>query len=152
MMTELLVIYSSEGNRTTFISGRNDDYTALEVDRDEAEKAHLLRETLLWSREAPAMLAMEKVYDQFRLYRLVTESGAICGCGSPHGTVDRHGRSVHRLGFQYDLRYTEHLCVPGGRRNSQYIYMVTSGMPGYLRDSRYVWLPRLNFRMATALH
>ncbi|MFQ7550205.1 MAG: hypothetical protein ACLRMZ_07795 [Blautia marasmi] len=46
------VIYSSEGNRTMFVSRLNDEYTGLEVPREEAEEGvHFTRNFEGWSRK-----------------------------------------------------------------------------------------------------
>lgn len=138
------VIYSSEGNRTTFISRLNDDYTALEVDRDEAEEGtHFTRNFVGWSREAPAMFKYKEKY-------YMINSG--CTGWSPNPA--QYAVADHPMGpwtgmgdpctdwgsnTTYDTQST---CVfPVDAENGQYIYMGDRWNAGYLRDSRYVWLP-----------
>lgn len=138
------VIYSSEGNRTTFISRLNDDYTALEADRDEAvEGEHFTRNFVGWSREAPAMFKYNDKY-------YIINSG--CTGWSPNRAD--YAVADHPMGpwtsmgdpctdWGSDTTYdTQSTCVfPVDAENGKFIYMGDRWNAGYLRDSRYVWLP-----------
>ncbi|WP_373264351.1 carboxypeptidase regulatory-like domain-containing protein [Hungatella hathewayi] len=138
------VIYSSEGNKTTFISRLNDDYTALEADRDEAvEGEHFTRNFVGWSREAPAMFKYNDKY-------YIINSG--CTGWSPNRAD--YAVADHPMGpwtsmgdpctdWGSDTTYdTQSTCVfPVDAENGKFIYMGDRWNAGYLRDSRYVWLP-----------
>lgn len=138
------VIYSSEGNRTTFISRLNDSYTDLEVPRDEAvEGEHFTRNFIGWSREAPAMF-------QYRDKYYIINSG--CTGWSPNPA--QYMMANHPMGpwtamgdpcngWDSDTTFsTQSTCVfPVDAENGAYIYMGDRWNAGYLRDSRYIWLP-----------
>ena len=56
------VIYSSDGNQTTYISRLNEAYTGLAADRDEAVEGEDFIRAFGWSREAPAMFKYNGKY------------------------------------------------------------------------------------------
>lgn len=138
------IIYSSEGNRTTFISKLNEDYTALAVDRDEAvEGEHFTRNFIGASREAPAMFQYQDKY-------YLINSG--CTGWSPNPA--QYAVADHPMGpwtvkgdpcsgqDSHTTFYTQSTCViPVDAENGKYIYMGDRWNADYLRDSRYVWLP-----------
>lgn len=138
------VIYSSEGNRTTFVSRLNEDYTALAVDRDEAvEGEHFTRNFIGWSREAPAMFKYNDKY-------YMIGSGCTGWSPNPAGyAVADHPMGPWTWkgdpcnGWESDTTFrTQSTCVfPVDAENGKYIYMGDRWNAGYLRDSRYVWLP-----------
>ncbi|QIB57137.1 family 43 glycosylhydrolase [Blautia producta] len=138
------VIYSSEGNKTTFISKLSDDYTQLAVDRDEAvEGVDFTRNFIGWSREAPAMFKYQDKY-------YIVNSG--CTGWSPNPA--QYAVAEHPLGpwtamgdpctdWESDTTYhTQSTCVfPVDAENGKYIYMGDRWNAGDLSESRYVWLP-----------
>lgn len=138
------VIYSSEGNRTMFVSRLNDEYTGLEVPREEAEEGvHFTRNFEGWSREAPAMFKYKDKY-------YVVTSG--CTGWSPNQA--KYAVADHPMGpwteigdpctdwgsgTTYDTQST---CVfPVDAEKGQYIYMGDRWNAGDLSESRYVWIP-----------
>ncbi|WP_395013814.1 family 43 glycosylhydrolase [Robinsoniella peoriensis] len=138
------VIYSSEGNKTMFVSKLNDDYTGLEVPREEAvEGVNFTRNFVGWSREAPAMF---KYRDK---YYVVTS-----GCTGWSPNQAKYAVADHPMGpwteigdpcvdwgnwTTYDTQST---CVfPVDAENGKYIYMGDRWNSGDLSESRYVWTP-----------
>ena len=138
------VIYSSEGNKTTFISKLSEDYTQLAVDRDEAEEGvDFTRNFIGWSREAPAMFKYRDKY-------YMVNSG--CTGWSPNPA--KYAVADHPMGpwtdmgdpctdWESDTTYhTQSTCVfPVDAENGKYIYMGDRWNAGDLSESRYVWLP-----------
>lgn len=138
------VIYSSEGNRTTFISKLNDEYTALAVDRDEAEEGKdFTRNFVGWSREAPAMFKYKDKY-------YIINSGCTGWSpnpaqyfvgDSPMGPFESMGDPCTDWGSgtTYDTQST--CVIPVDAENGKFIYMGDRWNSGDLSESRYVWLP-----------
>ena len=138
------VIYSSEGNLTTYISKLNEDYTGLAVDRDEAEEGvDFVRAFEKWSREAPAMFKYKDKY-------YIINSGCTgwspnpakyAVADSPMGPWTDMGDPCTDSGK--DTTYdTQSTCViPVDPENGLYVYMGDRWNAGDLRNSRYVWLP-----------
>lgn len=141
------VIYSSDGNQTTYISRLNEAYTGLAADRDEAVEGEDFIRAFGWSREAPAMFKYNGKY-------YIINSGctgwapnaAECWMSdSPLGTWRKMGRNGGNpcIDSGSDTTYTtQSTCViPVDPDNGFYIYMGDRWNSGSLRDSRYVWLP-----------
>lgn len=138
------VIYSSEGNKTTFISKLSDDYTTLAVDRDQAvEGVDFTRNFEGWSREAPAMFKYRDKY-------YIVNSG--CTGWSPnaakYAVADAPMGPWTDMGdpctdWESDTTYhTQSTCVfPVDAANGKYIYMGDRWNAGDLSESRYVWIP-----------
>ncbi len=141
---EAYVIYSSEGNQTTYISRLNEEYTGLAKPQGEAvEGEDFTRNFPGWSREAPAMFKYKDKY-------YMVNSG--CTGWSPNPA--QYAVADHPLGpwtgmgdpctdwgsnTTYDTQST---CVfPVDAENGKYIYMGDRWNAGNLSESRYVWLP-----------
>lgn len=138
------VIYSSEGNETTYISKLNDEYTGLAKPQGEAvEGVDFTRNFPKWSREAPAMFKYKDKYylinsgctgwNPNRADYAVADSpmGPWTSMGDP--CTDRGS------GTTYDTQST---CVfPVDAEAGKYIYMGDRWNAGDLSESRYVWLP-----------
>lgn len=138
------VIYSSEGNQTTYISKLNEEYTNLATPQGEAvEGVDFTRNFAGWSREAPAMFKYRNKY-------YIVNSGCTgwspnkadsAVADSPLGPWTSLGDPCPDWGngTTYDTQST---CVfPVDAANGKFIYMGDRWNAGYLRDSRYVWLP-----------
>lgn len=138
------IIYSSDGNKTTFISKLNEEYTFLAKDPDEAvEGVDFTRNFINWSREAPAMFK----YDQ--MYYMITS-----GCTgwspnpaeymvaeNPMGPWTSKGDPCEGQDAHTTF-YTQSTCVvPVDPENGEFMYMGDRWNAGNLSDSRYVWIP-----------
>ncbi|RPF42080.1 putative sugar-binding protein [Hydrogenoanaerobacterium saccharovorans] len=138
------IIYSSQGNRTTFISKLNDTYTDLAVDRDEAVYGeHFVTAFKGASREAPAMFKYNNKY-------YIINSG--CSGWNPNRAeyaVADHPFGPWNVmgdpceGSEADTTFrTQSTCVfPVDAEAGKYIYMGDRWNAGDLSESRYVWLP-----------
>lgn len=138
------IIYSSQGNRTTFISKLNEEYTDLAVPRDEAvEGVHFTTNFEGWSREAPAMFKFQNKY-------FMITSG--CTGWSPNPA--KYAIADSPMGPWTDMGdpcegensnttfYTQSTCVfPVDAKAGKFIYMGDRWNAGDLSESRYVWLP-----------
>lgn len=140
------VIYSSEGNQTTYISKLNEDYTNLATPQGEAVEGvgeDFTRNFAGWSREAPAPFKYKDKY-------YIVNSG--CTGWSPNPAqyfVADHIMGPYTAmgdpcpdwgsGTTYDTQST---CVfPVDAENGKFIYMGDRWNAGDLSESRYVWLP-----------
>ena len=138
------VIYSSQGNKTTFISRLNEDYTGLVVPKDDGvQGVHFTTNFKGWSREAPAMFKYNRKY-------YMINSG--CTGWSPNEA--KYAVADHPLGPWKDMGdpcegansnktfYTQSTCVfPVDAEAGKYIYMGDRWNADDLSESRYVWLP-----------
>ncbi len=138
------VIYSSEGNRTMYISKLNEDYTQLAVDHDEAvEGTDFTRNFIGSSREAPAMFQYRDKYylmtsgctgwdpNQAKYAVADNPMGPWTDMGDP--CTDEESETTYR---------TQSTCIfPVDAENGKYIYMGDRWTSGDLKNSRYVWLP-----------
>ncbi|MDD3277300.1 MAG: family 43 glycosylhydrolase [Lachnospiraceae bacterium] len=138
------VIYSSEGNETTYISRLNEDYTGLAKPQGEAvEGEDFTRNFEKWSREAPAMFKYKDKY-------YIVNSGCTgwspnpaqyAVADAPMGPWTSMGDPCPDWGKEttYDTQST---CVfPVDAQKGQYIYMGDRWNAGDLSESRYVWIP-----------
>lgn len=139
------VIYSSEGNQTTYIAKLNDEYTGLATaNRDDGvEGVHFTRNFVQWSREAPAMFKYKDKY-------YIVNSGCTgwspnaaqyAVADDPMGPWTGMGDPCTDWGSNttYDTQST---CVfPVDAEAGKYIYMGDRWNAGDLSESRYVWLP-----------
>lgn len=138
------VIYSSEGNETTYISKLNEEYTALAVSPEESvEGVDYTRNFAGWSREAPAMFKYRDKY-------YIINSGCTGWSpnpaqyfvgDSPMGPFEAMGDPCTDWGSgtTYDTQST--CVIPVDPENGKYIYMGDRWNAGDLSESRYVWLP-----------
>ena len=139
------VIYSSEGNQTTYIAKLNEEYTGLATEnRDEGvEGVHFTRNFAGWSREAPAMFKYKDKY-------YMINSGCTgwspnradyAVADNPLGPWNSKGDPCTDWGS--DTTYqTQSTCVfPVDAEKGQYIYMGDRWNSGDLSESRYVWIP-----------
>lgn len=138
------IIYSSEGNKTMFVSKLNEDYTDLVVPREEAvEGVDFTRNFVGWSREAPAMF---KYLDK---YYVITS-----GCTGWSPNPGQYAVADHPMGPWTSMGdpcdgwdsnttfYTQPTCViPVDAANGKFIYMGDRWNAGDLSESRYVWIP-----------
>lgn len=138
------IIYSSEGNETTYISKLNEDYTYLSADPDKAVYGEdYTRNFVKWSREAPAPFKYKDKY-------YIINSG--CTGWSPNqakyfvadnimGPYTEKGDPCTDWGSgtTYDTQST--CVIPVDPENGKYIYMGDHWNSGDLSESRYVWLP-----------
>lgn len=139
------VIYSSEGNQTTYIAKLNEDYTGLATENrdDGVEGVHFTRNFAGWSREAPAMFKYKDKY-------YIINSGCTgwspnpaqyAVADNPMGPWTGMGDPCTDWGSNttYDTQST---CVfPVDAEAGKYIYMGDRWNAGDLSESRYVWLP-----------
>ena len=139
------VIYSSEGNETTYIAKLNDEYTGLATENrdDGVEGVHFTRNFQKWSREAPAMFKYKDKY-------YIVNSGCTgwspnpaqyAVADDPMGPWTGMGDPCTDWGSNttYDTQST---CVfPVDAEAGKYIYMGDRWNAGDLSESRYVWLP-----------
>lgn len=138
------VIYSSDGNKTTYISKLNEEYTWLAAEPEEAvEGVDFTRNFVNWSREAPAMFKYKNKY-------YIVNSGCTgwspnpaeyAVADNPLGPWTGMGDpcSDWGSGTTYDTQST---CVfPVDAENGKFIYMGDRWNAGDLSESRYVWLP-----------
>lgn len=139
------VIYSSEGNQTTYIAKLNDEYTGLATENrdDGVEGVHFTRNFAGWSREAPAMFKYKDKY-------YIVNSGCTgwspnaaqyAVADDPMGPWTGMGDPCTDWGSSttYDTQST---CVfPVDAEAGKYIYMGDRWNAGDLSESRYVWLP-----------
>lgn len=139
------VIYSSEGNQTTYIAKLNDEYTGLATENrdDGVEGVHFTRNFAGWSREAPAMFKYKDKY-------YIINSGCTgwspnradyAVADNPLGPWTSKGDPCTDWGS--DTTYqTQSTCVfPVDAEAGKYIYMGDRWNSGDLSESRYVWLP-----------
>ena len=138
------VIYSSEGNETTYISKLNDEYTGLAKPQGEAvEGVDFTRNFPKWSREAPAMF---KYKDKYYLINSgctgwSPNPAQYAVADDPMGPWTGMGDPCTDWGSNttYDTQST---CVfPVDAEAGKYIYMGDRWNAGDLSESRYVWLP-----------
>lgn len=139
------VIYSSEGNQTTYIAKLNGEYTGLATENrdDGVEGVHFTRNFAGWSREAPAMFKYKDKY-------YIVNSGCTgwspnaaqyAVADDPMGPWTGMGDPCTDWGSNttYDTQST---CVfPVDAEAGKYIYMGDRWNAGDLSESRYVWLP-----------
>lgn len=138
------IIYSSEGNRTTFISKLNEEYTDLAVPRAQArEGIDFTRNFIGWSREAPAMFQYHDKY-------YMVNSGCTgwspnpaqyAVADTPLGPWNAMGDpcSGQDSGTTYGTQST--CVVPVDAEDGKFMYMGDRWNAGDLSESRYVWLP-----------
>lgn len=138
------VIYSSEGNRTTYISKLNDEYTALAADRDAAaEGRDFTRNFIGEYREAHAMF---RYHDKYYMIN--------SGCTGWSPNAARYAVADHPMGpwtdmgdpctdegsgTTYDSQSTCVIALDGER--GHYIFMGDRWNEDDLGGSGYIWLP-----------
>lgn len=138
------VIYSSEGNRTTFVSKLNDEYTGLATDREKAvEGRDFTRNFVGEYREAHAMFRYKDKY-------YMINSG--CTGWSPNAA--RYAVADHPMGpwtdmgdpcadegggTTYDSQST--CVITLDEERGHFIYMGDRWNEGDLGGSGYIWLP-----------
>ncbi|MCI9418245.1 MAG: hypothetical protein HFI82_12740 [Eubacterium sp.] len=138
------IIYSSEGNRTTFVSRLNEEYTNLAVDRDQAvEGVDFTRNFIGCFREAHAMFCYQNKYYMIN-----------SGCTSWSPNPARYAVADHPMGPWRDMGDP---CMEKGRETtydsqSTCVILVDEEKGGciYMGDrwkeedlavSGYIWLP-----------
>lgn len=137
------VIYSSEGNETTYISKLNEEYTNIAGDRENGEAGIDFIRAFGYSREAPAPFKYNGKY-------YIINSG--CSGWSPNpaecwmaddifGEWKPMGDPCPDWGSEttYDTQST--CVIPVDPQKGYYIYMGDRWNAGDLSESRYVWLP-----------
>ena len=137
------VIYSSEGNETTYISKLNEEYTNIAGDREHGVAGVDFIRAFGWSREAPAPFKYNGKY-------YIINSG--CSGWSPNpaecwmaddifGEWQAMGDPCpdQGSGTTYDTQST--CVIPVDPEKGYYIYMGDRWNAGDLSESRYVWLP-----------
>lgn len=138
------VIYSSEGNRTTFVSKLNDAYTNLATDPDQAvEGVDFTRNFIGGFREAHAMF-----FYQNRYYMINS------GCTAWNPNPAKYAVASHPMGpwkemgdpcmeagreTTYDSQST--CVISTDEKNGAYIYMGDRWREEDLSNSGYIWLP-----------
>lgn len=138
------IIYSSEENRTMYISKLNRDYTYLSAAPDKAVQGKDFVRTLPCSqREAPAMFKSEGTY------YLVT-SGATGWDPNPAryataksilGAWTDQGNPIPGAGAANTYRSQSTSVIPYDRENNKFIFMGDRWTPNDLGNSPYVWMP-----------
>ena len=138
------VVYSSDGNKTTYISKLNEEYTGLATEPDKAvEGVDFTRNFINWSREAPAMFKYKDKY-------YIINSGCTgwspnpaqyAVADNPLGPWTSMGDPCSDEGKNttYDTQST--CVIPVDAENGKFIYMGDRWNAGDLSESRYVWLP-----------
>ena len=136
------VIYSSDGNTNTYIVKLNDEYTGISKSgNNPIEGIDYIVTFVRNSREAPAMF---KAYNK---YYMITS-----GCTGWNPNPASYAIAEKVLG---NWQTIGNPCVDDGASTTyntqstcvykvdegEYIYMGDRWNSGYLRDSRYVWLP-----------
>ncbi len=137
------VIYSSEGNETTYISKLNEEYTNIAGDRENGEAGIDFIRAFGYSREVPAPFKYNGKY-------YIINSG--CSGWSPNpaecwmadaifGEWKPMGDPCPDWGSEttYDTQST--CVIPVNPQKGYYIYMGDRWNAGDLSESRYVWLP-----------
>lgn len=138
------IIYSSEENRTMFISKLNDEYTYLATDVDKAVKGKdFVRLFPGAQREAPALFKYNNKYylitsgatgwnsNQARYWVADDILGKWTDMGDP--CIDDKNRNT------FNTQSTNVISVD--RDGGKFIYMGDRWNANNLSDSRYVWLP-----------
>lgn len=146
------IIYSSEENRTMFISRLNDDYTDLDVSQNPVGLAKngldFIRLFPGAQREAPAMFKYNKKY-------YMITSGATGWNANPaqYWVADEIFGEWKNMGdpciSEPNIPYPANLTfgtqstyiIPLDPANGKFIYMGDRWNSSNLSDSRYVWLP-----------
>lgn len=138
------IIYSSQGNQTTFISKLNSDYTGLFTDRDSAVRGVDFEIAFAGdSREAPAMFKYNGMYYMIN-----------SGCTGWDPNEARYAVAEHPFG-PWTVKgnpcrgtdagttfHTQSTCVfPVDAEAGKFIYMGDRWNRYDLSESRYVWLP-----------
>ena len=138
------LIYSSEGNRTTFISKLDETYTALAVDRSQAvEGRDFTRNFIGGYKEAHAMFSYQGCY--YLIHSGCTgwspNRAGYAVADHPMGPWREMGDPCTEEGSEttYDTQSTCVVCVD--EEKGQYIYMGDRWRENDLSNSRYVWLP-----------
>jgi hypothetical protein len=146
------IIYSSEENRTMFISRLNEDYTDLDVPQTPVGLAKngvdFIRIFPGAQREAPALFKYDGKYylitsgatswdpNQARYWTADEIFGEWTDKGDP---------CVSEPGIPYPANLTFRTqstnVIPVDPANGQFIYMGDRWNSGNLKDSRYIWLP-----------
>lgn len=146
------IIYSSEENRTTFISRLNEEYTDLDVPQTPVGLAKngvdFIRLFPGAQREAPALFK----YDG--KYYLITSGATGWDPNQARYWVadeifgewkDKGDPCISELGIPYPANLTFRTqstnVIPVDPANGQFIYMGDRWNSGNLKDSRYIWLP-----------
>lgn len=138
------IIYSSEENRTMYISKLNRSYTYLSAAPDQAVQGKDFVRTLACNqREAPAMFKSEGTY------YLVT-SGATGWDPNPAryatsqnilGQFTDRGNPITGSGAANTYRSQSTNVVPVDRKRNKFLFMGDRWTPSDLGNSPYVWMP-----------
>ncbi|TDD23477.1 hypothetical protein E1218_17745 [Kribbella turkmenica] len=138
------IIYSSEENRTMYISKLNEDYTYLSAAPENALQGKDFVRTLPCNqREAPAMFKAEGTY------YLVT-SGATGWDPNPAryatsqnilGQFTDRGNPVSGDGAATTYRSQSTNVIPVDRKHNKFVFMGDRWTPSDLANAPYVWMP-----------
>lgn len=138
------IIYSSEGNRTTYISKLNDEYTALAKDPDKAVEGEDFTRNFIGNfKEAHAMFQYQNKYYliQSGCTGWAANPASYAVADHPMGPWKDMGDPCKDSGREttYDSQST--CVIPLDEEKGWYIYMGDRWNEKDLGDSRYVWLP-----------
>lgn len=138
------IIYSSEGNRTTYISKLNDEYTALAKQPEEAaEGTDFTRNFIGKFREAHTIFQYKNKYYliQSGCTGWLPNPASYAVADHPMGPWKDMGDPCTESGREttYDSQST--YVIPIDEEKGQYIYMGDRWNEKDLADSRYIWLP-----------
>ena len=138
------IIYSSEGNRTTYISKLNDAYTALAAERDTArEGIDFTRNFIGAYKEAHAMFHYKNKYYLIQSgctgWSPNPASYAVADC--PMGPWKEMGDPCPDVGKETTYDSQSACVIQVEEENGIYVYMGDRWNEQDLADSRYVWLP-----------
>ncbi|GIG27833.1 PxKF domain-containing protein [Cellulomonas marina] len=138
------IIYSSEENRTMYISKLNSDYTYLSATPETAvQGVDFVRTLPCAQREAPAMMKQDGTY------YLVT-SGATGWDPNPAryatatsilGTWTDRGNPITGAGAENTFRSQSTSIIPIDPARGKFVYMGDRWTPDDLSNAPYVWLP-----------
>jgi hypothetical protein len=138
------IIYSSEENRTMYISKLNRSYTYLSAAPDQAVQGKDFVRTLPCSqREAPAMFKSEGTY-------YLMTSGATGWDPNPAryataknvlGSWADQGSPISGPGAADTFRSQSTSVIPYDRAHNKFIFMADRWTPSDLANAPYVWMP-----------
>jgi hypothetical protein len=138
------IVYSSEENRTMYVSKLNADYTYLSAKPEDAVQGKDFVRTLPCSqREAPAMFKSEGTY------YLVT-SGATGWDPNPAryatsqnilGQFTDRGNPVSGDGAANTYRSQSTNVIPVDQQQNKFVFMADRWTPSDLANAPYVWMP-----------
>ncbi len=143
------VIYSSDGNQTTYIAQLNDTYTGLKEPaiNDETKNEYFTRNFIGASREAPAMFRYKDKYFLINsgCSGWVPNQAKYAVADDPLGPWTMVGDPCVGNGSATTFDTQSTCVIPVDPENGKFIYMGdrwrNPDKGQKLRDSRYVWLP-----------